>query len=120
MAKQLHDLLNTKNKGEQVKRVENLLQLAGAPVIDLVVRYDTRTQEIGISVIGVDDLPTEAMHQILGGAQEGLRRQEKAALQQRLEQANTPQDPPAGPDGVPLPEELQEVDLSTPKDPEAE
>lgn len=85
MARQLHDILDTKNKTEQVRRVEHLLQMANAPVVDLIVRYDTRSQQLGISVIGITELDSEAIHQILTAAQDSLRQQEKAALQQQTQ-----------------------------------
>lgn len=85
MATQLHDLLNTKNKSQQVERVQQLLNAAGAPVIDLVVRVDTRTQQIGVTVIGIQELDHETAYAILQAAQDNLRKQAIAALQKQAQ-----------------------------------
>lgn len=77
----LADLLKTKKRDEQAARVEDLIRMANAPVVDMVVRYDGRGRQVtGVTVIGSDRLTYDDARAILNGALEYIRRQELAEI----------------------------------------
>ena len=71
----LHELLGTKNKKEQTKRVLSLVNQINAPVVDLVLRYDGRTDQLNISLIG-PSVSIDSLYKILDGARDMLKQQE--------------------------------------------
>ncbi len=78
MNKQIEALLGTKKASEQAERVEHLLKMAAAPVVDLVIRYDPRADMIGLNVIG-GELPVADILKILHAAEDMLRQKELEA-----------------------------------------
>ena len=84
MKNKIADLLATKNQDEQADRIQHLLQMAQAPVIDLIVRADMRTGSISLHLVG-PNLPAVDIHRILDAAKEHLRKQELEAMQPKQE-----------------------------------
>ena len=80
----LASILQTKNKEQQVSAVQGLIQLAKTPVVDIVVRYDGRSEQVGLTIIGIEQVTTEAIYKILDMAREQVRQNE---LQQAAQQA---------------------------------
>jgi hypothetical protein len=78
--KKISELLSTKNAHEQAERIQTLMNMASAPVIDLIVRADMRTGSISLHLVG-PDLPAVDIHRILDAAKEYLRKQELEAMQ---------------------------------------
>jgi hypothetical protein len=80
-------LLQTKNKSEQAKRVQNLLAAETAPVVDIVLRADYRFPgEVGITVIGTAQLNFGDAIAILEAAlakMQGMRIE--AAMKEKIE-----------------------------------
>jgi hypothetical protein len=66
---ELEEVFGTKDPKEQAERAKSLLQIAQSPVIDVIVRYDMRTDTIGLQVIGADP-PGEIVQKILHRAVE--------------------------------------------------
>lgn len=73
--KNLAEQLGTKDRAQQGKRVQQLLALASMPVIDIIVRYDPRTDTVGITTIGAN-LPGEQIQHILAAARDLIHRNE--------------------------------------------
>ena len=90
MAKQLHDLLDTKKKTEQVERVEQLLQAARTPVFAVMVVMDPRSQRIDIRAAGVENASTQDIKFVLRQAIDNLTVQEAQAQQQPAEPVDIP------------------------------
>ena len=78
MNKDIEVLLGTKKASEQAERVKNLIAMATAPVIDVVVRYDPRGDMVGLTVIG-GDLQAGDIQKILSAAKEMLHQKELEA-----------------------------------------
>lgn len=72
------EILGTNNKKEQAAHIQELLQMVNAPVVDLVVRFDARTQQVSVEVVGPDVLGSVAQ-QILEAAKNMLHQKELAA-----------------------------------------
>jgi len=81
----MHELLGTKNKKEQARRVGLMMEQINMPVIDLVIRYDGRTGQMNISVIG-PDVQIDNLYRILDGARGMLRERELEAMKTRENQ----------------------------------
>lgn len=73
------ELLGTKDKALQVERIK---QVASAPVVELVVRLDGRTNQVSFSVWG-GQLPPAVAYQMLDACRDLIRRDELAAVIQR-------------------------------------
>ena len=78
MNKDIEVLLGTKKASEQAERVKQIITMATAPVIDLIVRYDPRGDMVGITVIG-GELQADDIHKILNAATEMLHKKELEA-----------------------------------------
>ena len=72
---QLSDLLQTKDPKDQVKRVQELIQLVQSPVIDIVIRADPRFQSVEVIVVG-GNINFESAYMLLDRAREWLRQRE--------------------------------------------
>ena len=59
------------------------------PVVDLVIRYDGRTGQMNVSVIG-PDVQIENLYKILDGARGLLREREIEAMRTREQPGNAP------------------------------
>lgn len=88
----MHELLGTKNKKEQVMRVKTLMGQTNAPVVDLIVRYDGRTDQLNISLVG-PDISIENLYRILDGARDMLKQREFEAMKEKEDQDPPPVDP---------------------------
>jgi len=75
-------LLNTKDKAKQA---ETFLRVANAPVIDLIIRYDGRTDKIVISSIG-GQVPLPVIYKLLDMARDTLHNEELKALADKKEE----------------------------------
>lgn len=74
------EFFGTSNAKEQIDIAKGLQAAATAPIIDVIVRFDPRVGQIGISIIG-GDVPVEIARKILQGALDQLHEQEvKMAL----------------------------------------
>lgn len=82
---EIAELLGTKDKDEQEKIIKALIQAAQAPVIDIVIRYDARVDQMGIQFIG-GDIPLVLAKRVLAAAQENLHQQELQATAQMAEE----------------------------------
>lgn len=71
----LHEMLETKNKKEQERKVEGLLQALKMPTIDLVLRYDHLADKVEIAIVG-GNLDFKAACHILDLAREGFTQKE--------------------------------------------
>lgn len=96
----LAELLGTKNRDEQAAKVQALLNAAQAPVIDLVIRFDARTNRITLAAIG-GRLAPELVYYLLEQARAKLRAEELAALEKKGEEKGdsakvAPADAPGG------------------------
>lgn len=69
------NLLQTKDRKEQGRRVQQLVQAAQAPVLDLVIRHDARSGQTAVTVIG-GNLTFQDCYFILGEAEKQLRARE--------------------------------------------
>ncbi len=69
---------------DRAKQAEILLGTVGAPVVDLVIRYDGRTNQIAITTIG-GDIPIQAAYTLLDKAREILHQREIEALAKKDE-----------------------------------
>jgi len=76
---ELSELLGTSDRQAQSATVRRLL---AAPVVELVIRLDGRTNQVSFNVIG-GQLPPEAAYAMLDGCRELIRRQELEAVQSR-------------------------------------
>lgn len=65
--------------GKKTPSQDELQRLQSAPVVDLIIRYDGRTKQIGVLSIG-GQLTTEVAYQLLEMARGYIRAQELAAL----------------------------------------
>jgi hypothetical protein len=72
-------VLQTKDKAKQA---EVFLSIANAPVIDLVIRYDGRTDQLAVTTIG-GDIPLPAAYSLLDKAREMLHNKELEAVAQK-------------------------------------
>ena len=81
----MHELLGTKNKKEQARRVGLMMEQINMPVIDLVIRYDGRTGQMNISVIG-PDVQIDNLYKILDSARGMLRERELEAMKAKESQ----------------------------------
>jgi len=88
---ELEKLLQTKDRVEQAQRVQGLLSMAGAPVVDIVIRADGRNGNIGITLIG-PDLGIQDVYKILDAAREILHQQELKAASAKKEELPTSKD----------------------------
>jgi hypothetical protein len=75
-------ILQTKDKDKQG---EIFLNVANAPVLDLIVRFDGRTGQISIGTMG-GQIPIAAIYKMLDGARELLHQQELQAVAQKPEE----------------------------------
>jgi len=75
----LASLLGTKNRDEQTAKVQALLNAAQAPVVDLVIRFDARTQQVTLAAIG-GRLAPDIVYFLLEQARAKLRAEELAAM----------------------------------------
>jgi len=82
----LADVLNTKSKDEQLKAVKSLISMVQMPVIDIVVRYDGRTNNIATSIVGIDSIPGSDVVQILEAATKSIRDQELNMLKEKVKE----------------------------------
>lgn len=80
------DLLLTKDKEEQARRVEQLINLGGAPVVDIVVRYDPRFQGPPMIVAFGGQLEIEQAILVLENAVDSLRAKLVETLRQQAEE----------------------------------
>ncbi len=64
---------------DRAKQAEILLSTVGAPVVDLVIRFDGRTNQIAITTIG-GDVPLPVAYSLLDKAREMLHQREIEAL----------------------------------------
>ena len=87
----LNELFGTKSKKEQAKRAQSLIGQINAPVVDLIIRFDGRTNQLNISLIG-PDLKIEDLYKILDGARDMLRERELQAInaKESQEQSDIP------------------------------
>lgn len=103
----LNELLETKSRKEQEKRVEQLLQAFNSPVIDLVIRFDPRIDGVSVTVIG-GDVTFRTIYHMLDSARDIIREREiKASIDQQGMQPDAPPqhpDQPAEDNGEPFPE----------------
>lgn len=85
-------LLGTKNKKEQVQRVEALQQAVAIQPVDLIVRYDPRVNQVtGITAIG-DRLTPDQIRIILQATEELLRKSEIEAAKLSTSEEEKEQD----------------------------
>lgn len=68
---QVAELLGTRDPREQAGRIRQL----GAPVVDLVIRFDGRTQKVDFTVLGGQIPPTLA-YRLLDACRDLIRQEE--------------------------------------------
>lgn len=90
----LADVLNTKSKDEQLQRVQSLIKMVQAPIIDIIVRFDARSGQIGTNLVGVENLPAKDIVEILEAAAKSIREQEVNMLKEKVKE-NEPDPEPA-------------------------
>lgn len=76
--KSISGLLGTRNKQEQIERIEKLLN---APVLELVIRFDAGREKISIDMIG-GGIPVQTAYKMLDAAREIVRQMELKAARQ--------------------------------------
>ena len=81
----LNELLGTKNKKDQARLVQSLVGKFNAPVVDLVLRYDGRMDQLNISLVG-PDISIENLYKILDVARDMLKRREFEAMKEKEDQ----------------------------------
>lgn len=81
-------VLGTKDKERQA---EIFLQVANAPVIDIMIRFDGRTGGLDVAVVG-GKLDLEQFNRIVDAVKEQLRKQELEAVIGQARQAEPIQD----------------------------
>ena len=103
------DILQTSNKKEQVAQIQQMAQMANAPVLTLVITFDSRNQRVNAEQIGAE-APNEILQQILDAAK-NLFNQQEIAKQVKL--ASTEE-----PDGEPVEDlgEIPESPIDPPED----
>jgi hypothetical protein len=99
---QLSDLLQTKDPKDQVKHVQELIQLVQSPVIDVIIRADPRFQSVEVIVIG-GNINFESAYMLLDRAREWLRQRELKEIAKPGQVGVAPQTPAPGPE-QPVPE----------------
>ena len=103
------DILQTSNKKEQVAQIQQMAQMANAPVLTLVITFDSRNQRVNAEQIGAE-APNEILQQILDAAK-NLFNQQEIAKQVKLASTEEPDEEPVGNMG-----ELPEVPIGPPED----
>lgn len=79
MTQKIHELLETKNRNEQAAKVQALIDLANAPVVDLIIRYDGRFNAVvDVTPIG-GNLKLDDALTILEGARRLLMSRQSAS-----------------------------------------
>jgi len=86
----IHELLGTKNKKEQAERITALMGQINAPVLDLIIRFDGRTNQVGISIVG-PDFQLRTLYAMLDAARDMLKKQEYEALEEKQPNAPMPE-----------------------------
>ena len=97
---QIAQLLETKNKKEQLERIQALQQMSSMPVFDIVCRFDPRTNDFGFSIIG-GQLTLEQTIDILEKGLDELRMKyiEEKNAKAEAEMENAPPDKMKGKSG---------------------
>ena len=75
-------IVGTKDK---TKQAEVFLKLVNAPVVDLIVRFDTRNNQVMVGGFG-GQLEVAAIYKILDLARDTLREQELKTLAEKKDQ----------------------------------
>jgi hypothetical protein len=103
------DLLQTSNKKEQVAQINQLVQMANAPVLTLVITFDSRNQRVNAEQVGAE-APNEILQQVLDAAK-NLFNQQEVAKQVKLASTEVP-------DGEPVEDlgEIPESPIDPPED----
>jgi hypothetical protein len=72
---ELTELLGTKERAQQVEIVRRLL---GAPVVEMIIRLDARSNQVSYNILGGQIAPAIA-YQMLDACRDLIRQQELAA-----------------------------------------
>ena len=99
-------LLGTQNKKDQAAQIQQLIQLSNAPVLTVVITFDSRVQRVDAKQIG-GEAPNEILQQILDAAK-NLFNQQEIAKQVKL--AQSPDKEPETPAGEELAPDEEIVD----------
>jgi hypothetical protein len=91
----INDLLGTKDRKLQAQRVAQLIRDATAPVIDLIIRFDPRADDVTLQWVGIDRLPIEFLKKMIEQARQIIEEKEIRAKLQQEQAAQIP---------LPLPE----------------
>ena len=78
----LKELLGTGNRKEQAERVAGLLQVASAPVIDVIVRFDGRVKSVVDVLVVGGSADFQSVYKILEQARQVLLAKEQAQVAQ--------------------------------------
>lgn len=100
---QLSDILQTKDPKDQTKRVQELIQLVQAPVIDVIIRADPRFQSVEVIVVG-GNINFESAYMLLDRAREWLRQRELKEVTKpgEVKPAENIEQPVPAPESVPV------------------
>ena len=90
----LKQLLGTSNKKEQEKIVEQWQQLAQAPVLAVMVTYDTRNNLTEIRAAGIPQMPVDDVKFVLRKAIDSLTASQAQAQAQQPPQVKVVEEPP--------------------------
>jgi len=80
----INKITGTKDREKQAKI---LLNTINAPVVDLIIRYDSRTSKVSVASIG-GNVPVDAVYKMLDMARDEIRKREIAAAGKTQEANN--------------------------------
>jgi len=78
------ELLGTDNKKEQIKKIEELLQIVATPEVSLQIRYNGIDDYVIVNLSG-GDASFDAIHRMLELTSIAMRREELSAAKQEIQ-----------------------------------
>lgn len=94
------ELLGTNNKKEQAAQIQQIMNVAMSPVLNILVTFDSRTSRVDAKQVG-GEAPNELIQQILDGAKNLFNQQELARQVQVAQQEAQNELPETQPNAAP-------------------